>query len=375
MKIAIVAPETRPVPPVRGGAVQIYIDEVVRRLSRKHQITLYSPGAGKRTSPYGRSIKVVRIKKKNYLKRVRKKIRKQRFPIIHAFNRPHFIKKLHSVSPKSKYVLNLHNLLGESRRPGWRKGVRRTDFFIANSNFTRRDALRRFRRIRPGRIVTVHLGIDTGKFIMKWKRPDLVRRLRKKHKAEGRKIVLFVGKITREKGVKTLIRAGRILKKKHRTLLVLFVGGSDHGVRKKGPYFRKMERRAKRKLGKRHVRFTGFVPPRRVAEFYAIADVFVCPSVWPEPFGRVNLEAMASGVPVVATRRGGIPEVVLHKKTGFLVSNPNNARQMAKYIHKLLSDRALARRMGEAGRRRVVAAFSWGSVVRKIDNVYRKVRA
>jgi len=186
--------------------------------------------------------------------------------------------------------------------------------------------------------------------------------------------VLFVGKITKEKGVKTLIRAGRILKKKHRRLLLLFVGGSDHGVRKKDKFFRKMERRARRKLGKRHVRFTGFVPPRRVAEFYAIADVFVCPSLWPEPFGRVNLEAMASGLPVVATRRGGIPEAVRHGKTGFLVSHPKDARTMAKYIHRLLVDRRLARRMGEAGRRRAVASFSWGSVVRKIDRVYRKVR-
>ena len=374
MKIAIVAPETRPVPPVRGGAVQIYIDEVVRRLARKHRITLFSPGAGGRLPGYGGAVRVVRVKKKNYLKRVRKKIKKQRFPIIHAFNRPHFVKKLHSVSPRSKYVLNLHNVLGESKRKGWVKGVRRTDFFIANSRYTRRDALRRFRSIRRSRIVTVHLGVDAGKFILKWTRPDLVRRLRRKWKAEGRKVVLFVGKITREKGVKYFIRAGRILKKKHRNLLFLFVGGSDHGVRRKSAYFRKMERRAKRKLGRKHVRFTGFVPPRRVAEFYAIADVFVCPSVWNEPFGRVNLEAMASGVPVVATRRGGIPEVVRHGVTGYLVDHPKDARRMAKYIHRLLADRALARRMGMAGRRRAVANFSWSSVVRKIDGVYRKVR-
>ncbi|CAG7638933.1 Spore coat protein SA [Paenibacillus solanacearum] len=373
MKIAIVAPETRPVPPVRGGAVQLYIDEVVRRLSKRHKITLFTPRGGGKRNPYGRRVKVYRIKKKNYLKRVRKKVRRRHFPIIHTFNRPHFIRSLHKVSPRSKYLLNLHNTLDERKRRGWRKGMKKTDFFIANSNFTRRDALRRFRKVKRSKITTVHLGIDTGKFIMKWSNPRRLNQLKRKLKVKGRKVVLFVGKIHKKKGLNTLISASRIAKKRNKNLLVIIVGGMDHGVRWKNVYFRKIERRAKRALGKKHVRFTGFVSPKRVAQYYAVADVFVCPSVWKEPFGRVNLEAMASGLPVVSTRRGGISEVVVHKKTGYLVNNPRNAKRMAKYIHKLLNNRKLARRLGTAGRRRAVARFSWSSVIRKINRVYRKV--
>ncbi|TLS48310.1 glycosyltransferase family 4 protein [Paenibacillus antri] len=374
MKIAIVAPETRPVPPVQGGAVQIYIDEIVRRLAGRHRITLFSPRAGSGASSYSRKIRVVRVKKKNYIKRVRKIIKKSYYPIIHTFNRPHFVKKLHKVSPKSKYVLNLHNELGEKKGPGWRKGIRKTDFFIANSHYTRRDAIRRFRRVKPSKIITVHLGIDPGKFIMKWNHPERVARLKRKWNTQGKKVVLFVGKIDKKKGIDTLIEACRILKKKHKNLAVVVVGGSDHGRTRKDPYFKRIEKRAKRTLGKRGVRFTGFVRPGKVAEFYAIADVFVCPSRWKEPFGRVNLEAMASGVPVVATRRGGVPEVVKHRVTGYLVSQPGNAKRMARYIDKLLKNRKLARKMGTAGYRRAVAAFSWRSVTRKINRVYRKVR-
>lgn len=372
MKIAIVAPETRPVPPVKGGAVQLYIDEVIRRLSREHKITLFSPRGGN-INPYGRHIRVVRIKRKNYLAKVRKKIRKSFFPIIHTFNRPHFVRSLHAVSPRSKYVLNLHNVLDEKKRRGWRKGARKTDFFITNSNFTRRDTLRRFRKIKPRKIKTIHLGIDPGKFIMKWDQPQRVYQLKRKWRAHGKKVVLFVGKINKKKGIDTLIQAVQKLKKNNKNLLLIIVGGSEHGIKRKNSYFRKIEKKAKRSLGKKHVRFIGFVPPRKVAEFYAIADVFVCPSIWKEPFGRVNLEAMASGVPVVSTKVGGISEVVVHRKTGYLVCNPRNVKLLAIYISKLLNNPTLSRKMGVAGRKRAVIVFSWNSVIRKINKVYRSV--
>ncbi|WP_164985116.1 glycosyltransferase family 4 protein [Ammoniphilus sp. CFH 90114] len=371
MKIAYVAPETRPVPPVKGGAVQLYMDEVLRRMAKKHRITLFSPGGKRVPNPYRKKkVKVYRMSRKNYLSSVARQIKRSSFHIVHTFNRPHFVSKLRKAAPKAKHVLNLHNLV-KKKKKGTKLGIKKTHFFIANSHFTRRDTLRRF-RIKGSRIRTVHLGVNPNKYINKWRSEGRVARLRRKWGVNGKKVVLFVGKITRKKGIHSLIRAAKILKKKQKNLLILVVGGPDHGVNKKNSYFRRIERLAYKKLGKNRVRFTGFLSSRKVAECYAIADVFVCPSIWKEPFGRVNIEAMASGLPVVASNRGGIKESVRHGKTGYLV-NPRNIKKMAKYINRLLSNKSRRRKMGLAGYRLVAKKFSWHSVVSKLNKVYQSV--
>ncbi|MEW9668610.1 glycosyltransferase family 4 protein [Ammoniphilus sp. 3BR4] len=368
MRIALVAPETRPVPPIKGGAVQLYIDEVVRRIAKQHRVTLFTPKARKKHNPYKKkNIKVYQVGKKKYLSRVAKKIRNSHFDIIHTFNRPHFIPKLHRAAPSSKHIVNLHNLIKVKK--GTRLGIKKTDFFIANSHFTRKNSLRRF-SIKSSRIKTVHLGVEPHKFIQKWKASSKVQRLRKKWRVEGKSVVLFVGKINREKGIESLIEAGKILRKHHKNLVILVVGGTDHGIKSKSSFFKRIERIGKKKLGADGIRFTGFLSPRMVAECYAIADVFVCPSLWQEPFGRVNIEAMAAGLPVVAANKGGIPESIRHGKTGYLV-NPRNSKKMAKYINRLLKNASRRKKMGMAGYRLVVKKFSWNSVVKKIDRIYK----
>jgi starch synthase len=118
--------------------------------------------------------------------------------------------------------------------------------------------------------------------------------------------------------------------------------------------------------------------------------VFACPSVY-EPFGITNLEAMACGVPVVATRIGGIPEVVVHGRTGLLVDvpvpdgdgssggltdgDPEVAARLAAAINELVADPARRAAMGEAGRRRAVEQFSWAEVARRTLAVYEGVVA
>ena len=122
-----------------------------------------------------------------------------------------------------------------------------------------------------------------------------------------------------------------------------------------------------------------------VVALYSAADMFVCPSVY-EPFGIINLEAMACETPVVATAVGGIPEVVVHEETGLLVPfesgegiGPLDAdafeRELAAGIDRLAGDPELAKRFGAAGRQRAEDQFSWESVARKTLALYRKVGA
>jgi len=110
------------------------------------------------------------------------------------------------------------------------------------------------------------------------------------------------------------------------------------------------------------------VPPDVVVQLYSHAAVFACPSVY-EPFGIINLEAMACGTPVVASAVGGILEVVEDGKTGLLVP-PARPDELAAALRRLLEDPALARSMGEAGRKRVEEKFSWASVAARTQQVY-----
>jgi spore coat protein SA len=376
VKIAFISPDSLPVPPIRGGAVQLYIDEVIRRISKHHDITLFSSGDSNMTNPYDKNrIHLIRVDKANYIQDVSRKIQGAGFDIIHTFNRPHFMEYLMQSSPQSKFVLNLHNRMDENVKKygkSWMKIVSKVDFFVANSHFTRKDTKRRF-KIEGNKIRTVYLGVNPKKFLVKWRNPSSVEKLRKKWGVEDKKVVLFVGKINKNKGINALIEAGRILKNSHKNLLLLMVGGSNHGVEKENSEFYKFKKKAIKMLGKKHVRFTGFISPYKISQLYAIADVFVCPSLWKEPLGRVNLEAMASGLPIVATDRGGISEVVQHKKTGYLVSDPRDAKKLAKYIDKLLNDPSLCRKLGTSGYKLVIREFSWDAVVRKLNKIYKSL--
>jgi glycosyltransferase involved in cell wall biosynthesis len=116
---------------------------------------------------------------------------------------------------------------------------------------------------------------------------------------------------------------------------------------------------------------------------YSHASVFCCPSIY-EPFGIINLEAMACGTPVVGSGVGGIPEVVVDGETGFIVDvaladlpphdpldSDGFARALADRINRLAGDPVLARQMGQAGRRRVVEVFSWRSIAKQTLDLYK----
>jgi starch synthase len=110
------------------------------------------------------------------------------------------------------------------------------------------------------------------------------------------------------------------------------------------------------------------VPVEDVTQLYSHAAVFCCPSVY-EPFGLINLEAMACETPVVASAVGGILEVVEDGGTGLLVP-PADPAALADALGRVLADPARARAMGQAGRRRVEAQFSWASVAERTEQVY-----
>lgn len=172
--------------------------------------------------------------------------------------------------------------------------------------------------------------------------------------------ILFVGRLDpRQKGLEYLIRAFDLIQPTRNARLRLV--GEDWGGLSK-------LRSLSTSLGlEGNVEFAGRLPRSDVIRAYATADLFVLPALF-EPFGIVLLEAMAAGLPIVASRVGGIPDVVEEGKAGILVE-AGNARALAQSINSLISDPLLRERMGEEGKRRA-AKYSWNLIVPQIRGVY-----
>jgi len=173
--------------------------------------------------------------------------------------------------------------------------------------------------------------------------------------------VLFVGRISEQKGLFHLIEAAGQLPPAVQVVLCAAA-----------PDTPELEARMGRAVtGHPAIRWIpGMLPVGDVVQLYSHAELFVCPSVY-EPFGLINLEAMACETPVVASAVGGIVEVVDNGRTGLLVP-PARPGELAAAIRTLLADPALARAMGVAGRRRVEERFTWSRVAERTERVYRE---
>ncbi|MFD3313145.1 glycogen synthase [Streptomyces sp. NPDC058694] len=245
-----------------------------------------------------------------------------------------------------------------------RSAIEAADAVIAVSTAMREDILGCYPSLDPAKVRVVHNGIDTSLY-----RPDhgtdVIDRI---GLDPGRPYVLFVGRITRQKGVPHLLRAVRDIDPAAQ--VVLCAGAPDT------PEIDQEFRDLFQELSsvREGVHWIPQMLPRAdVIQLLTHAAVFVCPSVY-EPLGIVNLEAMACGTAVVASRVGGIPEVVADGETGLLVSVEDDFEtRLARALDSLLADPQAARRMGEAGRERAVREFGWDAVARRTVQLYEEI--
>lgn len=249
-----------------------------------------------------------------------------------------------------------------------RTAIEAADAVIAVSRGMRADILACYPALAPERVHVIHNGIDTRLY-----RPDHdTTALRRIGVDPDRPIVLFVGRVTRQKGVPHLLRAARSFDPGAQ--LVLCAGAPD--MPEIGREFRELVEELDR------VRDGVFwipemLPRPQVIQLLSHATVFVCPSVY-EPLGLVNLEAMACGTPVVASAVGGIPEVVDDGRTGLLVPYDADHAEafesgLTQTVNRVLDDPSEAARMGAAGRERAVREFGWDQVARRTYEVYEEL--
>jgi len=249
------------------------------------------------------------------------------------------------------------------------------DAIIAVSQGTKEDILRAYPQVNPQRIHVIYNGIDLAEY----QQTRNTQALLDYGVAPSIPYILFVGRITRQKGVTHLVDAIRYLPPE--TQVVLCAGAPDT------PEIASELRQKVEDARQHHPRIVWIekmVTRPEAIQLYSNARVFCCPSVY-EPFGIINLEAMACRAPVVASATGGIKEVVVDGETGFLVpfdqdpqtsfpTNPEKfARDLASGIQQLLDDPEKCRRFGDAGRQRVESLFSWTAIARQTIQLYESL--
>jgi len=287
---------------------------------------------------------------------------------------PHVV-TLHSMEPRRPW--KAEQLGPGYRLSSWveRDAVEQADAVIAVSAAMAEDILSTYPAVSPAKVKVVHNGIDTGEFAPT-SDTSVLERL-------GVDVtvpyVLFVGRVTRQKGIAYLLEAAKSFDR--RAQVVCCAGAADTP---------EIEREVRAQVAELERQRPGVVwidqmlARAELVQLMSHATVFVCPSIY-EPFGLINIEAMSCAAPVVASAVGGVPEIVVDGETGLLVpyepsgdafgtpANPGGfSAAIAERVNVFLAAPELARQYGEAGRRRALAEFTWAAVAAKTVAVYEQ---
>jgi glycosyltransferase involved in cell wall biosynthesis len=227
----------------------------------------------------------------------------------------------------------------------WRKWRGVFDLIVANSDSTQRRLLAE--------------GIDAAEII-----PNPVQISEPRSALPAIPTITFAGRLVREKGVDVLLRAFALVQTKLPETKLVVCG--------EGPEFPKILALIDELQLNSGVSMRGFVPPAQLRDLFRASSVVVVPSIWEEPFGQVTIEAMMSGVAVVASNAGGLAEVVLDGETGFLVP-PGDISALANALLRILTDRPLAERLGRASRERAIMEYSEEKITDQFLDVYQRL--
>ena len=254
-------------------------------------------------------------------------------------------------------------------------GILEADAIISVSQETRNDVLRCFPGVDPARVHVIHNGID----LQEYRKNESVEALVKRGVDPEKPFVLFVGRITRQKGIIHLVNA---IPRIDPSIQVVLCAGAPDTPEIGKEMAEGVEAVSAGRSGV--IWIPEMLPREDVIQFYSHASVFCCPSVY-EPFGIINLEAMACETAVVASAIGGIPEVVIPEKTGLLVDlqlkpgtfDPVHPKKfsadLADAINRVALDPILRNQFGKNGRRRVEDHFSWSAIAQRTLDLYRSL--
>lgn len=378
-KVAIITPGSFVIPSGRSSSVERVVEKVSPLAAGLLDVRIYGvAGSGLPAKGEVAGVPCWRLPGgSRYIPSILRHLRIWRPDTVEVHNRPALAYRLKAKLPGSRVLLTLHstNFISAPRlRPDRAlRYLEALDGLIVNSEYLKLEIRRRFPLLAK-EIYVNRLGVSLDDFAPRWTPAgEALREARLKDLGwEGAKIVLFVGRLIPSKGGHHLLTAWEKIVKAEPEAMLLIVGSAFYGNDRETGYTRRLKAEAATYGGS--VRFLPFVPYPQVADWYNLADVLVVPSGEEEAFGLVNVEAMASAVPVVAARVGGIPEIVADGQAGFLYSPEAWREQLSERVLQLLGDRDLRRRMGCCGRELARQHFRWDHTASRWVRLIRESR-
>ncbi|MBB5355376.1 glycosyltransferase involved in cell wall biosynthesis [Anoxybacillus mongoliensis] len=379
MNILMICTEKLPVPPVLGGAIQTYIAGILPHLRRAHRITVL--GVQHETLPNEETIDGIHYVRvpggifDTYCDHVVQYVQAHSFDLIHIFNRPRLVLPIRQVAPHAKITLSMHNdmfQLAKINREEAEQVVRQVSAIVTISNYIG-QVIRELYPEAEEKLRTIYSGVDSERFLP-GSHPHMAstrKQLRQAHGIDQKTVILYAGRLSPNKGVDKLIQALPELAKRFNDLALVIVGSkwfSEEGTTDYIAYVRSLAKRLPVP-----VVATGFVPPNEIQNWFAAADLFVCTSQWQEPLARVHYEAMAAGLPIVTTARGGNPEVIVPNENGVVVERPEDPQDFVEKMTQILSNRTLMKKMGDNGRKLATSLYRWERVASDLLHVWQHV--
>jgi glycosyltransferase involved in cell wall biosynthesis len=376
-RVLFLAQEIHPIPPVKGAAVEQWIAEVASRLAayEPHVVSVPHPDRPDREVDGGvhyRRIRIGRVYNRmfrkltrldpwSYTDRIVRYVRQIEPAIVHIHNAPRLVGPLAAGYPGAKLVLHMHN---EKSDP---VGAH-VDVLAACSRYIR--DWYQARSVDADRFVVLPNGVDTGRFSTALCAAALPSARARYGIPQGRFIVMYVGRISPEKGPDLLARAARLLdaSKFH----FVFVGEWPRGDPAKSERG-KFAIGLKREMEGLPATIVDVVTPEDMPRIYALGDLVVIPSRFEEPFSMVAIEAMASGVPVLALRKGGMAEYMVHGQNALVIDGGSSAAQLADAIRYAALDAEALSSMADNAGRMVRASYTWDHAAAQTESLYDQV--
>lgn len=369
MNIALISSDRGPCPPVRGGAIQLLISRVAPLLAKRHQVTIYSirdPALNDYEQVDG--VEYIRFPLDTFFSDVCRHMQTRSFDIIQTYNRPAWISVLRSLFPRTKLVLSLHNSLNSQDQESFH--LEDADLILTVSQYLANQVTINHPSVQS-KVVPLNTGVELKEYATVWSKQGKQwrKRMRKQYGIEKEApVLLFVGRLVTYKGCHQLVKAMKRITRNVPKATLVVVGSKWYADESVDKYIKNLKKRADKLRGR--VIFTSYIPVSMIPQVFASADIFICASQWQEPLARVHYEAMAAGLPIITTNRGGNAEVMIEGRTGYVIDDYDNAKAFSKAILALLQNPKKQKRMGRFNRRLAEEKYNFSRVARDLDHFY-----
>lgn len=378
LKIAMITPGTFPIAGGKSSSIEMLMEQLANLFQTEADVFMFGKKFRKQPEVETKgSITFYRYlsQNKSYINQTIEQLQKINPDIIHIENRPRFARAVRLAMPMAKIILVFQSTLFMSRQHIGKAELvaclQAADVIVVNSHFLKNHMIKE-NLCSSSKITVNHLGVDIDQFQPKWHHEQKAKAelLKKEFGITNRKIILYVGRLIEIKGVHHILESMPNLIKIDPSIFLVIVGSSLSPTSDNIRYEARLRELAEKV--KDHVLFPSFVTHNEIHTWYQLADLLLVPSA-AEPFGLVNVEAMAVGTPVIATNSGGIPEIIEHGKTGILIHPEKVLHELTWQILKLLSDPEKMMRFGVDSALHVRAHFTWAHTAQRLLALYRKL--